>query len=222
MATQHELIITGARQNNLKNISLRIPHDEVTVITGVSGSGKSSLAFDTIFAEGQWRHIESLSTYAGRFLHKLDRPDVDRLENVRPAIAIEQKNPVRTARSTVGTTTDIADLLRLLFAKIGHPVCPACGTEARAYHPGDVAELLLKEHGQSRAIVLFPVDVKAGQDPASLVRHLARRGFIRLRIRDETVDVPADTASAIASLLKGCRELEVVLGRLVLRQDDRP
>src|ERR671931_387928 len=107
MAPQDDLLITGARQNNLKNISLRIPHDQVTVITGVSGSGKSSLAFDTIFAEGQWRYIESLSTYARMFLEKLDRPDVDRLEHIRPAIAIEQKNPVRTARSTVGTTTEL-------------------------------------------------------------------------------------------------------------------
>src|SRR2546429_1129603 len=221
MANQSELIITGARQNNLKNVSLRIPHDQVTVITGVSGSGKSSLAFDTIFAEGQWRYIESLSTYARMFLEKLDRPDVDRLENIRPAIAIEQKNPVRTARPTVGTTTEIADLRRLRSAKIGHPVSPACGTEARAYHPGDVAEVLLKEHGQSRGIVLFPVDVKAGQDPASLLRDLVRRGFIRLRVRDEIVDVTAETASEVASLLKDCRELEVVLDRLVLRQDDR-
>jgi len=221
MATQHELIITGARQNNLKNISLQIPHDQVTVITGVSGSGKSSLAFDTIFAEGQWRYIESLSTYARMFLEKLDRPDVDRLEHIRPAIAIEQKNPVRTARSTVGTTTEIADLLRLLFAKIGRPVCPACGTEACAYHPGDVAEILLQEHGQSRAIVLFPVDVKADQDLAALVQDLVRSGFFRLRVRDEIVDVTAETASEIARLLKGCGELEVVLDRLVLREDDR-
>jgi excinuclease ABC subunit A len=221
MATQHELIITGARQNNLKNISLQIPHDQVTVITGVSGSGKSSLAFDTIFAEGQWRYIESLSTYARMFLEKLDRPDVDRLEHIRPAIAIEQKNPVRTARSTVGTTTEIADLLRLLFAKVGHPVCPVCGTEARAYHPGDVAEILLQEHGQSRAIVLFPVDVKGDQDLAALVQDLMRRGFFRLRVRDEIVDVTAETASEIAGLLTGCRELEVVLDRLVLREDDR-
>src|SRR5256712_7137713 len=159
MATQHELIITGARQNNLKNISLQIPHDQVTLITGVSGSRKPSLALDPISAEGQWRYIESLSTYARMFLEKLDRPDVDRLEHIRPAIAIEQKNPVRTARSTVGTTTEIADFLRLLFAKIGHPVCPACGTEARAYHPGDVAGGLLKEHGQARAIGRVPVDV---------------------------------------------------------------
>ena len=98
-----DLIIEGARQNNLKNISLRIPHNAVTAITGVSGSGKSSLAFDTLFAEGQWRYVESLSTYARMFLERLDRPDVDRLVNIRPAIAIEQKNPIRTARSTVIT-----------------------------------------------------------------------------------------------------------------------
>src|SRR3989454_6551801 len=221
MVDQNDLIIVGARQNNLKNISLRIPHDQVTVITGVSGSGKSSLAFDTIFAEGQWRYIESLSTYARMFWKNLARPDVDRLDHIRPAIAIEQKNPVRTARSTVGTPPKIAVLLPLLLPKAGRPVCPACGTEARAYHPGDVAGVLLKEHGQSRAIVLFPIDVKAGQDPASLVRDLVRRGFIRLRVRDEIVDVTAETASEIASLLKDCRELEVVVDRLVLREDDR-
>ena len=130
-----DLIVEGARQNNLKNISLRIPHNQVTAITGVSGSGKSSLAFDTLFAEGQWRYVESLSTYARMFLDKVNRPDVDRLINVRPAIAIEQKNPIRTARSTVGTTTEIADLLRLLFAKIGHPVCPDCAIDGAQLSP---------------------------------------------------------------------------------------
>src|SRR5436190_18905651 len=169
MADQNDLIIVGARQNNLKNISLRIPHDQVTVITGVSGSGKSSLAFDTIFAEGQWRYIESLSTYARMFLEKLDRPDVDRLEHIRPAIAIEQKNPVRTARSTVGTTTEIADLLRLLFAKIGHPVCPDCAVEARSFHPGSVVDDLLTHCNDARAMILFPVAAPAAkQDQAFL------------------------------------------------------
>src|SRR3970040_589762 len=123
------LIIEGARQNNLKEISLRIPHNQVTVITGISGSGKSSLAFDTIFAEGQWRYIESLSTYTRMFIEKIDRPDVDAIRNIRPAIAIEQKNPVRTSRSTVGTATEIYDYLRLLFAKIGRIECPQCGAE---------------------------------------------------------------------------------------------
>ena len=124
------LRIHGARQNNLKNVSVAIPHDRVTVVTGVSGSGKSSLAFDTIFAEGQWRFIESLSSYARMFLERIDRPDVDLVEHIRPAIALEQKNPVRTARSTVGTATELADYLRLLYAKIGRVHCPRCGRPA--------------------------------------------------------------------------------------------
>ena len=129
MSQPPALRIEGARQNNLKNVSLEIPHDRLTVVTGVSGSGKSSLAFDTLFAEGQWRYIESLSTYARMFLERIDRPDVDRVEQIRPAVALEQKNPVRTARSTVGTATEIYDYLRLLYAKIGRVHCPACGAD---------------------------------------------------------------------------------------------
>src|SRR5687767_2206835 len=151
------LIVEGARQNNLKNISVLIPHNQVTAITGLSGSGKSSLAFDTLFAEGQWRYVESLSPYARMFLDKVARPDVDRVLNIRPAIAIEQKNQVRTARSTVGTTTEIADLLRLLFAKIGKPVCPNCLEEARSFHPDTVAADLLQRFPDAKAMVLFPV-----------------------------------------------------------------
>src|SRR5947207_4001198 len=127
------LRIEGARQNNLKNISVEIPHDRLTVVTGVSGSGKSSLAFDTLFAEGQWRYIESLSTYARMFLERIDRPDVDRIEQIRPAVALEQKNPVRTARSTVGTATEIYDYLRLLYAKVGRVHCASCGAPAASH-----------------------------------------------------------------------------------------
>src|SRR2546428_6925558 len=119
MAQPSGLRIRGARQNNLKNISLEIPHDRLTVVTGVSGSGKSSLAFDTLFAEGQWRYIESLSTYARMFLDRVDRPDVDRIVNVRPAVALEQKNPVRPARSTLGTATVAYVYLTLPYVKIG-------------------------------------------------------------------------------------------------------
>src|SRR3990172_3962004 len=111
--SRHELIIEGARQNNLKNINLSLPHNKVIAVTGVSGSGKSSVAFDTIFAEGQWRFVESISTYARLFLEKLDRPDVDAIHNIRPAIALEQKNPARGSRSTVGTLTEIHDFFRL-------------------------------------------------------------------------------------------------------------
>src|SRR2546430_6610975 len=135
MAQPPGLRIHGARQNNLKNVSLEIPHDRLTVVTGVSGSGKSSLAFDTLFAEGQWRYIESLSTYARMFLDRVDRPDVDRIEQIRPAVALEQKNAVRTARSTVGTATEVYDYLRLLYAKIGRVHCPACGAAAASNSP---------------------------------------------------------------------------------------
>ncbi len=183
------LIIEGARQNNLKGISLKIPHNQVTVITGVSGSGKSSLAFDTLFAEGQWRYIESLSTYARMFLEKVDRPVVDRIENIRPTIAIQQKNPVRTARSTVGTATEIYDYLRLLFAKVGKTFCSGCGQELRSYSPDEIAEHLIQRYGGERALILFPIPIEENKDPATLVREYLKKGFIRLKIGQEMIDL---------------------------------
>ena len=210
-----DLIIEGARQNNLKNISLRIPHNAVTVITGVSGSGKSSLAFETIFAEGQWRYVESLSTYARMFIEKVDRPNVDRLVNIRPAIAIEQKNPVRTARSTVGTSTEIYDFLRLLFAKIGHPSCPDCHEEARGYQPADVADELLRRFPDARAMIMFPITAPRGD--ATFIPSLLRRGFIHLRCGDQLIDL--HTGAVLPAQHAG--DLHVVLDRLVLRPDHR-
>src|ERR1035437_7055742 len=118
--------IKGASQHNLKNISLDIPRDKLVVITGVSGSGKSSLAFDTLYAEGQRRYVASMSTYARQFLEKIQRPDVDTIRNIPPAIALEQKNSVTNARSTIGTATEVRDYLRLLFARVGHLFCPEC------------------------------------------------------------------------------------------------
>src|SRR2546430_14784644 len=157
MAQPLWLRIEGARQNNLKNISLAIPHDKVTVVTGVSGSGKSSLAFDTIFAEGQWRYIESLSAYARMFLERLDRPDVDRIEHIRPAIALEQKNPVRTARSTVGTATELHHYLRLLLAKGCRVHCPRLDSEAPSDSAEHVADQLVRHNAVPRAMVCFPL-----------------------------------------------------------------
>jgi len=212
-----DLIIEGARQNNLKNISLHIPHNQVTAITGVSGSGKSSLAFDTIFAEGQWRYVESLSTYARMFLDKVARPDVDRILNIRPAIAIEQKNQVRTARSTVGTTTEIADLLRLLFAKIGKPTCPDCRQEARSFHPNTIVDDLLQRFPESRAMVLFPVAPPAAQTEAAFIQSLLTRGFTRVTLADDVVSLQ-DLAP---SSLKKLSSLHVVLDRLIIRDTDR-
>lgn len=212
-----DLIVEGARQNNLKNISLRIPHNAVTAITGVSGSGKSSLAFETLFAEGQWRYVESLSTYARMFLEKVNRPDVDHLINVRPAIAIEQKNPVRTARSTVGTATEIADLLRLLFAKIGRPVCPDCREEARGFHPGSVTDDLLARFPDARAMILFPIKAPGPGHDRSLVESLVRRGFTRLKCGEEVVDLHVGTALPRI----GRSDFFVILDRLVIRPDNR-
>jgi excinuclease ABC subunit A len=212
-----DLIVEGARQHNLKNISLRIPHNQVTAITGVSGSGKSSLAFDTLFAEGQWRYVESLSTYARMFIEKVDRPDVDRLINIRPAIAIEQKNPVRTARSTVGTATEISDLLRLLFAKIGKPICPDCGVEARGYHPASVVEELLSRFPGARAMILFPLqDLGPGHDRA-LIESLLTRGFTRVSCGDDIIDLHGQTALPA----RNRTGFHVVLDRLVIRPDNR-
>lgn len=212
-----DLIIEGARQNNLKNISLRIPHNRVTAITGVSGSGKSSLAFDTLFAEGQWRYVESLSTYARMFLDKVARPDVDRILNVRPAIAIEQKNQVRTARSTVGTTTEIADLLRLLFAKIGRPICPDCRQEARAFHPAIVVDDLLTRFPDARAMVLFPIAPPSPNQEQSFIQSLLTRGFARLKTAEDILDL--HEAGHVP--LHACPSLYVVLDRLVIRGDNR-
>ncbi|MGH7256536.1 MAG: excinuclease ABC subunit UvrA, partial [Nitrospirales bacterium] len=209
--------IEGARQNTLKNISLRIPHNAVTVITGVSGSGKSSLAFDTLFAEGHWRYVESLSTYARMFLERLDRPEVDRLINIRPAIAIEQKNPVRTSRSTVATATEVSDLLRLLFAKVGVPTCPTCREAARTYSPEAVAEDLLARFSQGRAMILFPIrDPGPGHD-RSLVESLLTRGFARLRCGDEIVELQAGLPLPRTTPT----DLHVILDRLVVRPDNR-
>ncbi len=215
------LRIEGARQNNLKNVSVSIPHDRVTVITGVSGSGKSSLAFDTLFAEGQWRYIESLSTYARMFLERLDRPDVDRIEHIRPAIALEQKNPVRTARSTVATATELHDYLRLLFAKIGRVHCPRCGAEARSDSAEQVADALVRDHLGARALICFAVPRAQAQEPAPLFQTLLQRGFARVKVGDAVMDL-ADAAGqpAAAPSLDGQRVC-VVLDRVVIGMEAR-
>ncbi|MFZ5996513.1 MAG: excinuclease ABC subunit UvrA [Nitrospirota bacterium] len=204
--SNRELIIEGAKQNNLKDITLRLPHNKVIVVTGVSGSGKSSLAFDTIFAEGQWRFIESLSTYARLFLEKLDRPDVDAIHNIRPAIALEQKNPVKGSRSTVGTLTELYDLFRILYSRIATPYCPRCGREIRRWDTTQIVAELLEKHQNGRALIIFE-----SSEPLEMLR---QRGFHRVWFNGEAVDIadlPGDHAGPT----------EVVLDRLVLRNEPR-
>ncbi len=217
MAQPSGLRIHGARQNNLKNVSLEIPHDRLTVVTGVSGSGKSSLAFDTLFAEGQWRYIESLSTYARMFLDRVDRPDVDRIEQIRPAVALEQKNPVRTARSTVGTATEVYDYLRLLYAKIGRVHCPACGAAAASNSPETIVGSLLSEHPGARALIMFGLAVPAGLPPVELWTSLNRRGFARVRVNGVIHDLAAPPPANLAEH----RTISVVLDRVVLESAHR-
>jgi len=218
MAQPLWLRIEGARQNNLKNVSVTIPHDRVTVVTGVSGSGKSSLAFDTIFAEGQWRYIESLSAYARMFLERLDRPDVDKIEHIRPAIALEQKNPVRTARSTVGTATELHDYLRLLFAKVGRVHCPRCGSEAHSDSAERVADDLVRDHPGARAMVCFPLAPVPRPDPRAFMAALLQRGFARIKVDEALVDL-AD-AQDDPPALDG-QSVQIVLDRVVVSPEAR-
>lgn len=208
--SRHELIIEGAKQNNLGNISLRLPHNTFITITGVSGSGKSSLAFDTIFAEGQWRFIESLSTYARLFLEKLDRPDVESIRNIRPAIALEQRNPVKTSRSTVGTATEIYDYLRLLYAKIAQPHCPKCGHALKAWSPSSTVKELIEKYLNQRAMILFDTD----EPPLDLVQ----KGFHRILINGEVKDILSSGEIHESPLHS---KITVLLDRLVIKDDPR-
>src|SRR5204863_3957021 len=156
------IVIRGARQNNLKNLSLEIPTGELVVVTGVSGSGKSSLVFDTLYAEGQRRYVETFSPYARQFLDRMDKPQVDAIEGIPPAIAIDQTNPVRTSRSTVGTMTELNDHLKLLYARAAHLHCVGCGAAVRRDTPETIAaEMSVRAQaaGDPRLIVTFPVPV---------------------------------------------------------------
>ncbi len=191
--------IVGAKSHNLKNVTCRIPRGKITVITGVSGSGKSTLAFDTLFAEGQRRYIESLSTYARQFLEKMDRPDVEAIHGIPPAIAIEQKNTVKNARSTVGTASEIYDYLRLLFAKIGEVFCPKCGVKVSGDTVEGVVERLLSDYPGERLLIVSPVSLPEGGDTDSKVKDLIKNGYYRIREGGEVIDLAALPAEKVRS-----------------------
>jgi excinuclease ABC subunit A len=209
---QDAIRIRGARKHNLKNIDVSIPRNTLTVITGVSGSGKSSLAFDTIYAEGQRRYVESLSTYARQFLERMDKAEVDQLEGIAPAIAIEQKNEVRTARSTVGTATEIYDHLRLLFARIGQTRCPNCGRLVKPDTVGDVVDRVLKLPTGTRIMVTFPLTTGPNTSFAELSQNLRSLGFVRLVAGKEILELAEEDAPR--KLPQG--EILVVVDRLTV------
>ena len=181
MVVDDFLSIRGARVHNLKNISVDIPHNQLTVVTGVSGSGKSSLVFDTVYAEGQRRYVESLSAYARQFLERMEKPDVDEILGIAPPIAIKQKNTTRNPRSTVATSTELYDFFRLLYARVGRTICPNCDTRVQRDTVDYIAGRMLQEPEGSRWFVLFPV--RAMTDTQQLRDHLfelRRKGFTRL------------------------------------------
>ena len=174
--------IQGAKVHNLKNLSVEIPRDQLVVFTGLSGSGKSSLAFDTIYAEGQRRYVESLSSYARQFLGQMEKPDVEFIEGLSPAISIDQKTASRNARSTVGTITEIHDVLRLLFARIGVPYCPNCGNRITSQTPQQIVDQVLERPDGERFLVLATVVEGRKGEYSTLLNELAGQGFSRVRV----------------------------------------
>src|SRR6202047_3613825 len=216
-ASRDAILVRGARQNNLKSLDLDIPLNELIVVTGVSGSGKSSLVFDTLYAEGQRRYVETFSPYARQFLDRMDKPLVDRIDGIPPAIAIDQTNPVRTSRSTVGTMTELNDHLKLLFARAAVLHCQGCGRPVRRDTPASIQDslgTLAREHGDPPLLLTFPVPIPKNFTEAEIKGLLAGQGYTRIhekrgdtlqviqdRFRWSSVD-PARAGDAIEAALK--------------------
>src|SRR5690348_2538846 len=214
---QEYLVVRGAREHNLKNISVSIPRNRLTVITGLSGSGKSSLAFDTIYAEGQRRYVESLSAYARQFLGLMEKPDVDAIEGLSPAISIEQKTSGQNPRSTVGTVTEIYDYLRLLWARVGIPHCPNDGTPVARQSASQITDAVLAWPEDTRIEVLAPIVRGRKGEFRDLLEDVRKRGFVRVRVDGETYDL-----SAVPTLnRRQNHDIAVVVDRLVVRAADR-
>ncbi len=214
---QERLIVRGAREHNLQNITVEIPRNALTVITGLSGSGKSSLAFDTIYAEGQRRYVESLSAYARQFLGLMEKPDVDAIEGLSPAISIEQKTTGHNPRSTVGTVTEIYDYMRLLWARVGTPLCPNDGTPVSRQTPSQIADAVLQWPEGTRLEVLGPVVRGRKGEFKELFDDLRKRGFVRARVDGAVVEL--DKVPALNR--RQNHDVAVVVDRLVLRAADR-
>ena len=209
-----KIVIRGAREHNLKNIDVTIPRDKLVVITGLSGSGKSSLAFDTIFAEGQRRYVESLSAYARQFLDKMEKPDVEHIEGLSPAISIDQKGATHNPRSTVGTVTEIYDYLRLLYARIGHQHCPRCGREVSQQTQQQIVDAVLSLPEGSRILLLAPLIQGRKGEYKNIFEEMRRAGYVRVRVDGQILDLSDD----IDLDKQKKHTIEVVVDRLVIRK----
>lgn len=208
------IVVKGARQHNLKNIDVKIPRDELVVITGLSGSGKSSLAFDTIYAEGQRRYVESLSAYARQFLGQMDKPDVDYIEGLSPAISIDQKTTSRNPRSTVGTVTEIYDYLRLLFARAGRPFCPKCGKPISQQTVEQMVDQLVAKGDGTKLIILAPVIRGKKGEHQKVLEDIRKQGFVRVRVDGEILDITDEI-----KLEKNKKHnIEAVVDRVVIKE----
>lgn len=215
---QDKIVVRGAREHNLKNIDVEIPRNKLVVITGLSGSGKSSLAFDTIFAEGQRRYVESLSAYARQFLGQMEKPDVDQIEGLSPAVSIDQKGVSQNPRSTVGTVTEIYDYLRLLYARIGIPHCPVCGEEVVAQSAQQIVDAVMAFADDTRIQVLAPVVQNKKGLHEKVFEEVQKAGFQRVRVNGELRDVEEDITLDRYKI----HNIEVVVDRLIIRQHDDP
>ncbi len=215
---QDKIVVRGAREHNLKNIDVEIPRNKLVVITGLSGSGKSSLAFDTIFAEGQRRYVESLSAYARQFLGQMEKPDVDQIEGLSPAVSIDQKGVSHNPRSTVGTVTEIYDYLRLLYARIGIPHCPVCGAEVVAQSAQQIVDAVEALPDGTRIQVLAPVIKGKKGHHEKVFEDVRKAGFVRARVDSEVRDLEEDITLDRYAI----HDIEVVVDRLIVRQYDEP
>src|SRR4051812_22099349 len=212
------LVVHGAREHNLKDITVRLPRNRLICITGLSGSGKSSLAFDTIYAEGQRRYVESLSAYARQFLQMMEKPDVDHIDGLSPAISIDQKTTSRNPRSTVGTVTEIYDYLRLLYARVGRPHCPICGKPIAGQSIDAIVDQVLRLAEGTRFTVNAPVVRDRKGEYKDLFDEIVREGFTRMKVDGQEI-VLEDGIPDLDKKFK--HTIEVVVDRLVMKQDIR-
>src|SRR5213595_691414 len=217
MSSAEQIVVSGAREHNLRDVSVAIPRNALVVITGLSGSGKSSLAFDTIYAEGQRRYVESLSAYARQFLGQMDKPDVDSIEGLSPAISIDQKTTSRNPRSTVGTVTEIYDYLRLLWARIGKPFCFNCGRPIEAQSAEQIIDQIMTMEEGTRFMVLAPIVRGRKGEYGKQLEELRAEGFTRVKVDGELRLLEEE----IVLDKKFKHDISVVVDRLVMRPDLR-